>query len=668
MGCYAEIVRAMQAGTSGEPPLPTDTGWVVLTMGALSPRQVRALFPSAQRLLVVSAAPARAQAQGVSYGRIEPGPPPSLSAATLKDLDGSFTCVVLLDGVAGTSGRVLLQLARHGVRRLAWRDGAGWRVSGPRAVAWTKPLARVAERWHRAAPVAWYRRRMSRGSAHLALQQRNALAFPGEAEWRAHIARVGVQEQPRRGGGVAVAGGAASGTTRRSVLLYIGQLNSGGAERQLCNLALALRRRGDRVRVLTTYPLSDENAHYLHLLREGGVPTSVAGLVERRGVAARLRALDLGQGLIGALPEVLRHPVLDLCGELLADPPDVLHCWLDYPNIVGAAAAALVGTPAVVMSTRNVNPTHFPSFYQPWMDGWYAFLATLPQVHLCANSDQGADDYARWLALPRERFTVIRNGVDLAAIQSPPAEALARLRAELAPGGAPLLLGVFRLAPEKQPALFVDVVARVREQLPGLKVVLAGVGPLQAELEGLLQSRGLRDTVSLLGQRRDVPALIAAADALLLTSAVEGTPNVLLEAQWLWCPPVATAVGGAPDAVADGATGFLHRSDDAEGLARSVVALLSDPVRRSEMGRAGHAFVRDRFGLSRMLDETLRHYASLIPPRVDAAARHTPSSPESPQAPHAPSSPESPHDPAARHARHVRGATRERREPEALAP
>ncbi|HTE06408.1 MAG TPA: glycosyltransferase, partial [Planctomycetota bacterium] len=357
------------------------------------------------------------------------------------------------------------------------------------------------------------------------------------------------------------------------------------------------------------------------LLQDGGVPTSVAGLLEQHGVAARLRALDIGPEVVGALPEVLRHPVLDLCGELLADPPDVLHCWLDYPNIAGAAAAALAGTPHVVLSTRNVNPRHFPSFYQPWMDRWYAFLAALPGVHLCANSERGADDYARWLSLPRERFTVIRNGVDLAALQAPPAEAVARLRAELGATGVPLLLGVFRLAPEKQPALFVEVVARVREKFPALRVALAGVGPLQAQVEALLRARGLQDVVTLLGQRRDVPALLAAADVLLLTSAVEGTPNVLLEAQWLQCPPVATAVGGAPDAVADGVTGFLHRSDDAAGLAGSVLALLADPVRRREMGRAGHAFVRDRFALPRMLDETLRHYDTLFGEQADATPR-----------------------------------------------
>jgi glycosyltransferase involved in cell wall biosynthesis len=598
MGCYAEIVRAQQAGAPGQPPLPPDTGWVVLTTGTLSPRQARALFPAAARLLVLGTLPPRAAAQGVSFARIEPGPPPSIASATLAGLRGQFTHALLLDGLQGVSGRVLLQLSRHGVRQLAWRDGGQWHLAATRRVAWGKPLARLAGQWRRSGPFAWYRRRVLRARAHLALQERNTLSFPGEGEWRAHLAR------PRPGPGRRAG-------ARRSVLLYIGQLNSGGAERQLCNLALALRRRGDAVRVLTTYPLADEDAHYLHLLRDGAVPVSVAGMVERRGVAARLRALELRPDLVGALPDVLRSPVLDLCGELLADPPDVLHCWLDYPNIAGAAAAVLAGTPHVLLSTRNVNPTHFPSFYQPWMDGWYAFLATLPQVHFCANSEQGAGDYARWLGLPGERFAVIRNGVDLAALQRPRADEAARLRARLAPGGAPLLLGVFRLAPEKQPSLFLEVVARVRASLPGLRVALAGVGPLQADVEAGIRARGLQDTVTLLGQRRDVPALLAAADALLLTSAVEGTPNVLLEAQWLQCPPVATAVGGAPDAVADLSTGFLHASDDAEGLARSVLALLTDPVRRAEMGRAGHAFVRERFGLQRMLDETLRHYDRL---------------------------------------------------------
>ncbi len=611
MGCYAEAVRAMFPGGESVPPLRADTGWVLVTHGDLSPRQARRLFPAPPRLLVLSFGAGRSAGHGVSYARVLPGPPPRVEPGALAALDGSHGVGVLLDGLEGTSGRLLLQLHRHGVKRVAWRTASGWVVADSRRAAWLKPLRRVQDHLLAARVAGWYHRRLSRDRAHEALLRRNAQSFPGEADWLAHVRRVGVRPGPPAGSGLAGTG--------LKVVLYIGQLNSGGAERQLCNLALGLRRRGDAVRVLTTYPLADENAHYLHLLRAGGVPTSVAGVLPRRAALDGLRALHLHPDLVGALPGNLRHPVLDLCGELLADPPHVLHCWLDQPNIIGAAAGALAGAPHVVLSTRNVNPTFFPAFYHPWMDGWYRFLAGLPQVHLLANSGPGADDYARWLGLPRERFHVIRNGVDLASMTEPSAGEAAALRASLglAPG-QPLLLGVFRLAPEKQPGLFLDVVERVRRQVPDLAVALAGVGPLREAVERGVRERGLQDCVRLLGQRRDVPALLAAADALLLTSAVEGTPNVILEAQWLGCPPVATAVGGTPDAVADGATGFLRPVDDAAGLAAGVTTLLADPVRRQEMARAGREFVRQRFGLPRMLDETLACYAALMSGRAAA--------------------------------------------------
>src|SRR5205085_658575 len=71
------------------------------------------------------------------------------------------------------------------------------------------------------------------------------------------------------------------------------------------------------------------------------------------------------------LPPELRDVVIDLVGELLTDPVDVLHCYVDDSNVAGLVAAALAGTPGVVLSFRNGNPTHFPGLFRPWMRPWY---------------------------------------------------------------------------------------------------------------------------------------------------------------------------------------------------------------------------------------------------------------------------------------------------------
>ncbi|MCB9896492.1 MAG: glycosyltransferase [Planctomycetes bacterium] len=601
MGVYAETVRAHMAGSMPEPALPRDTGWIVITTGDLPARDVRELFPSPPRLLVLTTAAPRPPSRGVTYGRILPGPPPTVDPSLHDALRSGYGAAILLDGVSSTSGRVLWQLSSLGVRHVATRGPGTWGVTRTRSLALRKPLSRFEERFDRSRVGRWYHRRLDRARAHLALRSRNRQAFHGEHQWEAHLARVEPLVRPRAHG------------APLDVLLYIGQLNSGGAERQLCNVAKGLRAAGHDVRVLTTYPLADENGHYCDDLLRAGVRFGVAGASADPAALQRLLDLDIHPELVGSLPDVIRNPVLDLAGELLRRPPDVLHCWLDYPNVIGAASAALVGLPHAILSTRNLNPRYFPSFYQAWMDDWYRLLARRPGVHFVANSIQGARDYAGWLELPEERFDVVRNGVDLHGMGLPKPAEVDAVRAELGLAeGDRLVAGVFRLASEKQPMLFLDVVERALVKVPRLTVALAGVGELRPQVETHLRRRGLHEKVRLLGQRKDVIALLGAADAMLLTSSVEGTPNVVLEAQWAGCPPVATAAGGTPDALLHGETGFLHEIDDVEGLTRSLVRVLLDDSLRLEMGRAGHAFVQERFGLGRMIDETLAHYACVL--------------------------------------------------------
>lgn len=613
MGAYAELVWSLLDGGDGLPPLPTTEGWVLVSANGLAPADAERLYPAPPRLLILSGAEAAPRHRRVRSAQVLAGPPPRLDDEALRELRRGYTSAVLLDGVEATSGRVLLELAHHGVQRVAYRDVSGWVVRTPRQIVWRKPLRRIEQLWAASSLAGWFRRRVERARAHDALRRRNAERFRGERHWLEHLQRVPPRAPERRADG------------RLNVVLYIGQLNSGGAERQLVNLAKGLRAEGHAVRVLTSYPMADENAHYCSDLRRADVDHRVAGSHGSPTAELALRRLCLHPEVVGSLPEVIRNPVLDLAGELLADPPDVLHCWLDYPNIVGAAAAALCGTGHVVLSMRNLNPTYFPSFYQSWMDEWYAFLTTLPQVHLLANSNPGADDYARWLNVARERFEVIHNGVDLESIERAGERDARRVRRELQlDAGQPFVVGVFRLASEKRPAAFLDVIERVRAGCPRLAVAMVGVGELRDEVEAAIAKRGLGDCVRLLGQRKDVPALLAAADVKLLTSHVEGTPNVILEAQWAGCPPVATAAGGTPDALENGRTGFLHAVSDLDGLAQSTLRLLHDPELRADMGRAGRQFVRERFALERMLDDTLAYYETLLARR--------PAPPESAQA------------------------------------
>ena len=389
------------------------------------------------------------------------------------------------------------------------------------------------------------------------------------------------------------------------VVQYTWSLAPGGTERQLCNLAAGLVRRGVDVRVLTDEPLAGEWGHYAELLRAAGVPMRAAA---RSTLQARA-AHEIPWHLLRAVPAELRQAAINLTADLAADPPDVLHCWLDRPNVLGTIAGLLADVPLIVLSTRNANPTNFPRIHSPYLREWYRTAALSDRVRLVANSHSGAASYAAWLGIPVERFRVVLNGVCLDHFPRPTPQArrTARTLFDLRSTDK-VVCGIFRLAAEKQPELFLEVVRRVKKRVPELHVLLAGVGDLAGRIASLVQSRRMGRFVSLLGRRQDISNVFLAADASLLTSTLEGCPNAALESQHLGVPVVATAGGGTVDAVDDGVTGFLSGVTDAEALADQLTRVLTDDDLRARMAAAGPEFVASRFGLDRMVEETRAIY------------------------------------------------------------
>lgn len=387
---------------------------------------------------------------------------------------------------------------------------------------------------------------------------------------------------------------------RMRIVHYIWGLGPGGAERQCAYMARGQLANGHDVRVLTNL-LSDETEnHYTHLLQKAGVPVDVLDF-RLGGDFWKSMAFEKAERLIRALPPDLRQQVQALTHAFGKVRPDVVQCWMDLNNVAGAWGAILAGVPRVILGFRNVSPPNFPYYEWPdWLLTQYRVVARHPRVFLQSNSKAGAIDYANWLGIPPESVQVLPNGMDLAATPPPsPEEAMARRREFGLSEDDPLLLGVFRLAHEKRPLYFVEVIDRVRAKIPNLKVLHAGVGPLEFQVREELEKRGLADCVTLLGRRVDVPELMAAANALLLTSSREGYPNVLQESQLFGCPAVACDVGDVSTVLADGVTGFVHHRDEVDALAASVVKVLTDRQLALQLKRAGQKRAREEFSMDR---------------------------------------------------------------------
>ncbi len=206
-----------------------------------------------------------------------------------------------------------------------------------------------------------------------------------------------------------------------------------------------------------------------------------------------------------------------------------------------------------------------------------------------------------------ERIDVVLNGVDLSkATAFAPQRDAVRAELGLAPHEFAALI-VARLDPIKNHAMLLDAVRIGLADLPA-KLVIVGDGPERASVEAAIAGNGLGDRVLMLGSRRDVPRLLAAADAVALSSVSEGIPLSLIEAMAARLPVVATACGGMPEVVVPGETGLLAPSGDAPAFGAALRQLALNPELRRRLGAAG------RLRAERLFDENamLARYEAIL--------------------------------------------------------
>jgi glycosyltransferase involved in cell wall biosynthesis len=324
--------------------------------------------------------------------------------------------------------------------------------------------------------------------------------------------------------------------------------------------------------------------------------SDLVAALARAGVAQRVMLLRSVGGVqfvapTVVLPGTLRVPGLRVSGRAVARLRAEARDW--RPTVVQAhggeplkhcalALAALGAEARPVLVYRRIGAASRRARRGPARTVHAALVRRADRVVAVANALVGE---LLHLGIPPDRVTVVPRGVDPARL-APRAGREATRRALGIPADAPVSLSLGALSEEKDPLVQVEVAARLRELVPRAVHLMAGDGPLRPLVQRAVRRRGLSDTVRLLGSRADVGDLLAAADALLLTSRTEGLPGALVEAGMVGLPAVAVRVGGVAEVVADGVTGRLVEAGDLEGLARALAEVLGDPALRRRMGDA----------------------------------------------------------------------------------
>lgn len=406
----------------------------------------------------------------------------------------------------------------------------------------------------------------------------------------------------------------ARGAVAGRIVMVTASLGPGGAERQVVNTLRGLRSRhgtaGNLHLLCASLSVGERDSSLLSEVRALGVPCHE--YIDYRAPAPELTgsAYAAFQPLVALLPPAMQRAIASLVVRLSDLRPETVHAWQDTTNLYAAVAAAIVGVPRIVLSTRSVRPDEKRRRRHRYFADVYRCCLHYPGLTVLNNSVYGARDYAQWLGVDSSLVTVVRNGMDLAALTAGAEEmAVDRLRRQLNLTPDNLVVGTaFRMTDEKRPLLWVDVAREVSRRVPGTHFLVLGDGPMHAQMESWATQSGLSARFHFVGHQAPVGAWFKLMDLFLLTSRIEGLPNVLIEAQALGIPAIATDAGGAAETFIDGQTGWLLRTSSAAQIAERAAWCLEHARWRKEAAAKARLFAAETFGLDRMVDATLAAY------------------------------------------------------------
>lgn len=373
------------------------------------------------------------------------------------------------------------------------------------------------------------------------------------------------------------------------IVLVIGQLGLGGAEKQLCLLAAGLSRWNYKPLVIALNTGGQREGY----LRTRGIETVV---LSRNGSFDVKRLLQI--------VKILRH-----------FKPDVVYGFDSTGSIYGRLAGVIAGVPILIAGMRFAEMFPKKLFYAEQLLRYKTDIVV-------SNSFAGKQIWTKLVGYPEEKVVVVPNGFDFEEMESLP-RGFRPLRELLGlPSGTTIVGCIGSVYDLKNPLMFVDVAASVISNETEVHFVWIGDGPMRKKVEHIIGERGLAEKVHMLGSRRDAAWLAQDFHVGIMTSVVEGMPNAIMEYMFWGVPVVTTDAGGCSELVEHERTGFVVGKNDAVAMTACIQKLLQDQSSASKMGRQGRERLKKEFSTELMLQRAIAIYES-VKMRKRLSARNT---------------------------------------------
>ena len=379
------------------------------------------------------------------------------------------------------------------------------------------------------------------------------------------------------------------------VLRIITRLNIGGPAIHVVNLSTGL----DKTRFNQVLVCGTENPE------EG----SMLGYAVSRGVEP-----IIFPEIVGKLTLNFRDlkALIKLYRLIRREDPDIIDTHTAKAGFLGRVAGRLAGVPVIVHTFHG----HVLQGYYGPINSWLLRVMERALSYatdcIISVSEQIKSELVAYRVAPTEKITVLPLGFDLEPFLDCPKHR-GEFRSELGLDSSIRLIGIVgRIFPIKNHRLFLDAAARVAAGEPAAHFVVVGDGVLRTEMEQFAGSLGIADRVVFTGWRHDLPRIYADLDVLVISSDNEGTPVSAIEAMASGCPVVGTRVGGMPDLISNGETGYLVPPRYADSLAAAVLGLLEDRENARRIAKAARSIARERFTLERLVKDMETLYNELL--------------------------------------------------------